>query len=63
MSVGLLIILGNVLFYAFSKLKQYQQLEENFNFNLKISGGLASQLVMTFLDNNKVIMTKGGCFL
>ena len=62
MSEELLIKLGNASFYAFAKLKQYQQLEGNCNFSLKMSGGFASQLVITFLDNNKVIMTKGGCF-
>ena len=54
--------MGNALFYAFPKLKHYQQLEGNSNFSLKMSGGFASQLFMTFLDKNKVVMAKGGCF-
>ena len=49
MSEELLIILGNVLFHAFAKLKQYKQLEENYNSSFKMSCGFSSQVVMIFL--------------
>ena len=36
MSKESLIILSNVLFHAFTKLKQYEQLPENYNFSFKM---------------------------
>ena len=50
---------GNVLFQAFTILKQYQQLQENPNSSLK-TYKIAAQFPMVFSDSNKVLLIKGG---
>ena len=60
MSKQSLIILSNVLLYGSTKLKQYEQLPENYNSSFKVYCGFAAYFDMIFPNNNKVILAKGG---
>ena len=60
MSKESLIILSNVLFHAFTKLKQYEQLPENYNSSFKMYCGFSVYVDMIFPDGNKVILANRG---
>ena len=56
MSKESLIILSKVLFHAFTKLKQYEQLPENYNSSFKMFCGFSAQVDIIFPDTSKVIL-------
>ena len=60
MSEESLILLSNVLFHAFTKLEQYEQLPEKYNSSFKIFCGFSAWVDMIFSDRNKVILTNRG---
>ena len=60
MSKESLIILSNVLFHAFTKLKQYKQLPENYNSSFKMYCGFSVSVDMIFPNSNKVILINRG---
>ena len=49
-----------LLLHALKKLKQYQQLQENYNYSFNMSCGFATHLVMIISDSNNIILAKGG---
>ena len=59
MSKESLIILRNVLFHAFTKLKEYEQLPENYNSSFQMYCGFAAYIDMIF-PWYKVILAKKG---
>ena len=60
MSKKSLIILSNVLFHTFTKLKQCEQLPENYNCSFKMYCGFFVLVDMIFPGSNNVILTNRG---
>ena len=60
MSKESLIIFTNVLFHAFTKLKQNKQLPENYNSSFKMYCEFSVSVDVIFPDSNKLILTNTG---